>query len=143
MSILPEYDDSNIFRKIIEGIIPSVKVYEDDFTLAFMDVFPQSDGHVLVVHKMAAAAGLLDIDPLDLAELMRSTQMVAKAIERGLQPDGIRLVQFNGAPAGQTVFHLHFHLIPVYEGVEMKPHASKPADEVSLEPTAAKIRARL
>ncbi len=143
MSILPAYDDSNIFRKIVEGTIPSVKVYEDDFTLAIMDVFPQSDGHVLVVHKMAAAAGLLDIDPLDLSELIRSTQMVAKAIEKGLKPDGLRLIQFNGAPAGQTVFHLHFHLIPVYQGVEIKAHASTPAQAEILDPIAAKIRARL
>lgn len=144
MSLNTAYDSDNIFAKIIRGEIPSVKLHEDDDTLAFMDVFPQSEGHCLIIHKGATATNLFDIAPSDLATLTAAVQKVASAVRDGLKPDGVRIVQFNGAPAGQTVYHLHFHVIPVYEGRELGRHgAGEPADPSHLETTAAKIRSAL
>ncbi len=144
MSLKTVYDADNIFAKIIKGVIPCVKIAETGDTLAFMDVFPQSEGHCLVVHKNIQATNLLDINADDLTVLMNAVQRIAAGVNDGLEPDGIRIAQFNGAPAGQTVFHLHFHIIPVYEGRALASHASGgPADTAILEPTAAKIRAAL
>ena len=138
------YDDDNIFAKIIRGEMGCVKLYETDDVLAFMDVFPQSDGHCLVIHKKATATNLLDIDGDDLSTLTTAVQKVAAGVKAGLNPDGIRIAQFNGAPAGQTVYHLHFHVIPAYEGVPMGQHASGgPASADSLEPIASRIREQI
>lgn len=123
MTLHAPYDDANIFAKILRGEMPCFKVYEDDTVLAFMDVFPQSRGHTLVIPK-APSTNLLDTDPDILAELITHLQRVAKAVESALSPDGIVITQFNGAPAGQTVFHLHFHIIPRYNSADVKPHAS-------------------
>jgi len=121
-----------------------VKLFESDEILAFMDVFPQSDGHCLVIHKQAMATNLFDIDEDSLAALMVGVQKIALAVKDGLTPDGIRIVQFNGAPAGQTVFHLHFHVIPVYEGRALKEHAGgEPVEASVLEALAEKIRSAL
>lgn len=144
MSLDAEYDRDNIFAKIIRGEAPCVKVFETDDILAIMDVFPQSEGHCLILHKKSEAVNFLDIESGDLLALMEATQKVARAVKSALGPAGIRIVQFNGARAGQTVFHLHFHVLPVYEGVVVAAHASgKPADAAALEPIAAKIRAAL
>jgi histidine triad (HIT) family protein len=144
MSLEAQYDPDNIFAKIIRGDIPSVKLFETDAILAFMDVFPQSEGHCLVIHKQATATNLFDVDADVLASLTAAVQKLARAVKDGLTPDGIRIAQFNGAPAGQTVYHLHFHVIPVYEGRELGAHASGgPADTEGLEKIAAKIRAAL
>ena len=144
MSLTPAYDAENIFAKIIRGDIPSVKLCETDDILAFMDVFPQSDGHCLVIHKRATATDLFDIDKEMLASLMAGVQKIAGGVKDGLKPDGIRIVQFNGAPAGQTVFHLHFHIIPVYEGRALGAHAGgTPAEASALEVLAEKIRSAL
>lgn len=144
MSLETSYDAENIFAKIIRGELPCVKIYEDSELLAFMDVFPQSRGHCLVVHKKAKATNLLDIDNAALASLIGGVQKVANAVRKGLNPDGVRIAQFNGAPAGQTVFHLHFHIIPVFEGEALGAHASGgPKDAGELEPMAARIRAAL
>ena len=144
MSLETTYDPENIFAKIIRGDMPCAKIMETETTLAFMDAFPQSDGHCLVVHKNATAINLLDIGREDLAALIDSVQTVARAVKNGLAPDGMRIVQFNGAPAGQTVYHLHFHVIPAYEGVPLGRHASSgPEAMETLEATAAKIRAAL
>ncbi|GJL92877.1 HIT family protein [Hyphococcus sp.] len=144
MSIDAEYDRNNIFAKIIRGDAPSTKVYEDDKVLAIMDAFPQSEGHCLVLHKKSEAVNFLDVESSALSELTTATQKIANAIKSALNPAGIRVLQFNGARAGQTVFHLHFHILPVYEGVVVAAHASgKPADPAVLEPVAAKIRAAL
>ncbi|MHA7870834.1 MAG: HIT family protein [Hyphococcus sp.] len=144
MSLITPYDADNIFAKIIRGDMPSTKIYEDNDVLAFMDVFPQSEGHCLVIHKQATATNLLDIDPQKLGVLIAAVQKVAGAVVSGLKPDGVRVAQFNGAPAGQTVYHLHFHIIPVYEGEAIGRHASGgPVDADALEPTAEKIRAAL
>lgn len=144
MSLDAIYDNDNIFAKIIRGDIPSVKLYESDTILSFMDAFPQSSGHCLIVHKTSHAVNFLDIDKTALAELIVATQHVARAVKQGLAPAGIRIAQFNGARAGQTVFHLHFHVLPVYEGVVVAPHAGgKPADPAQLEAVASNIRAHL
>lgn len=144
MSLETQYDSDNIFAKITRGEMPSVKILETDKILAFMDVFPQSKGHCLVIHKNSEAVNFLDVDQEALSDIMAATQKVARAVNDGLKPDGIRILQFSGARAGQTVFHLHFHVLPVYEGVVVAAHASgKPADAESLEPIAAQIRSAL
>ncbi len=144
MSLDVAYDRENIFAKIIGGDVPSVKLYETNDILAFMDVFPQSEGHCLVVHKRTKATNLFDIDEKSLGALIAGVQKIARAVKDGLKPDGVRVMQFNGAPAGQTVYHLHFHVIPVYEGRALGGHArGTPAQTDALEKTAAKIRGAL
>ncbi len=139
MSLLPVYDADNIFQKIIAGEMPAVKVFEDEKTLAFMDVFPQSEGHTLIIHKEAHAVGVMDLPSSALQEIIVTVQKVAKAIDNALSPDGLRLVQFNGAAAGQTVFHAHFHVIPTYTNKKEKPHGSEMAPVATLEKIAAQI----
>ena len=132
------YDPSNIFGKILRGEIPAHKVYEDDSALVMMDIFPQSRGHTLVVPK-APSRNLLDADPAALAAVMPLVQKVANAVKWATNADGIRLAQFNEAPAGQTVFHLHFHVIPVYEGTPLAAHAGGKADDAELASLATAI----
>jgi histidine triad (HIT) family protein len=136
------YDPSNIFAKILRGEIPCVKVYEDDKTLAFMDVMPEAEGHVLVVPK-EPAENILDLSPEGMAAMMATTQKIAKAVDKALQPDGILLKQYNRAAAGQSVFHVHFHIVPRWEGVPMAPHGKVMIQAATLEPIAAKIRSAL
>ncbi len=144
MSLDGAYDDDNIFAKIIRGDIPAAKVFEDAHVLAFMDVFPQSRGHVLVISKTAKARNLLDVTPESLSRLMADVQKVAKAMRAALKPDGIVLTQFNGAAAGQTVFHLHFHLIPRYASAPLKAHGEGGmADPKALAALAQQIAAEL
>jgi len=143
MSIAGTYDPENIFAKILRGEMPCVKVFEDENTLAFMDVFPQSGGHILVIHKHEQARNLLDVSKDGLAQIMASVQKLTCAIDETLSPDGIIITQFNGAPAGQTVYHLHVHIIPKYEG-DLKLHASGGmADMDALNALAAQIKAAL
>lgn len=143
MSLDGTYDAGNIFAKILRGEAPAVKVYEDDHALAFMDVFPQAKGHTLVVPKGSTARNLLEEDPAKLAALIQSVQIVANAVRSALNPDGLVITQFNGAPAGQTVYHLHFHIIPRWEGVPMGRHAEGMADMDELKALAGQIAAKL
>ena len=143
MSLHSAYDPDNIFAKILRGEIPSVKVWEDDDVLAFMDVFPQSEGHVLVVSKTSKARNLLEIEPEVLATLTAAVQRTARAMERALKPEGFSLMQFNGEAGGQTVFHLHFHVIPRREGVPLAPHSGQMEKPEILAANAEKIRAAL
>lgn len=144
MSLAGAYDRDNVFAKILRGEIPSVKVFEDDRVLAFMDVFPQSEGHVLVISKVSEARTLLEAEPEVLADLALATQAVARAVPRALGCEGVSVMQFNGDAGGQTVFHLHFHVIPRWAGRALKGHAEpKMADVEDLKATAAKIRAAL
>lgn len=136
------YDPSNIFGKILRGEIPAHKVYEDDTALVMMDIFPQSRGHVLVIPK-AASRNLLDADAATLQAVMPLVQQVAKAVQAVTKADGIRLAQFNEAPAGQSVFHLHFHIIPAYEGSALAPHGGGKADDTELAALAKDIAAAL
>ena len=144
MSLTGTYDEANIFAKIIRGEIPAVKIYEDAEVLAFMDVFPQSPGHCLVISKTAKARNLFDIAPQDLTTVMLAVHKVARAANDALRPDGVVITQFNGAPAGQTVFHLHVHIIPRYEGAGLKGHGhGQMADMDELKAAASKIAAAL
>jgi len=136
------YDSSNIFAKILRGEIPCVKVYENDKTLALMDVMPEAEGHVLVIPK-EGAENILDLSSDGLAALMATTQKVAKAMDKAMSPDGILLKQYNRAAAGQSVFHVHFHIVPRWEGVPMAPHGKVMVEAAKLEPIAAKIRSAL
>ena len=136
------YDNGNIFAKILRGEIPCVKVYEDDKTLAFMDVMPQAEGHTLIVTK-EAAENALDLSEDGMTAMMLTTQKIARAVYKALDPDGIVLTQYNGAAAGQSVFHVHFHIIPRKAGNVLAPHARGMVDAKTLEPVAAKIRSAL
>lgn len=136
------YDTNNIFAKILRGEIPAHKVYEDTNVLAFMDVMPQATGHVLVVPK-AASRNILDADPATLGALIVTVQKVAIAAEEAFEADGVTIMQFNEAPAGQSVFHLHFHVIPRHEGVPLRPHSGKMEDGAVLAANAEKIREAL
>lgn len=143
MSLQTQYDPKNIFAKILSGEIPSAKVYEDARILSFMDAFPQSKGHTLVIPKVNAC-NLFDIAPDDLQNLIVRTQTIGRAVRDALAPDGIRLMQFNGEAGGQTVFHIHFHIIPVWEGENERPHAAgKMAGMNELKDLAAQIKAKL
>ena len=115
------YDDSNVFAKILRGEIPSHKVYEDADALVFMDAMPQAPGHTLIVPK-APSRNLLDADPMVLARLAPLVQRVARAVKAAFDADGVTVVQFNEPSSGQTVFHLHYHIIPRHEGVPLMPH---------------------
>ena len=136
------YDPHNIFAKILRGEIPSVKVYEDDKTLAFMDVMPEAEGHVLVIPK-EAAEDILSLSPDGLCAMMATVQRVARAVDKALGPGGILLKQYNRSPAGQSVFHVHFHIVPRWEDVPMAPHGKVMVEAARLEPIAAKIRSAL
>jgi histidine triad (HIT) family protein len=136
------YDPNNVFAKILRGDIPAARVYEDDRTLAFMDVMPQAQGHTLVISK-SPARNLFDISPEDLSSLIRATQHVARGVLEAFSPDGVRIAQFNEPAAGQTVFHIHFHIIPCYDGVPMRPHGRETMDNQILEEHAAKVRSAL
>ena len=136
------YDPNNVFAKILRGEIPAAKVYETATALAFMDVMPQSDGHTLVIPK-SDARNLYEVAPDALADLIKTTQLVALGVRKAFNPDGMRLVQFNEPAAGQTVFHIHFHIIPCYEGVDLRAHSRGFADKNVLEQHAARIREAL
>ena len=136
------YDRNNIFAGILRGEIPCAKVFEDARTLAFMDVMPEAEGHVLVVPK-EDAQDILDLSADGLAAMMATVQRVARAVDKALAPDGILLKQYNRAPAGQSIFHVHFHIVPRWEGVALAPHGKVMVDAATLEPIAAKIRSAL
>lgn len=144
MSLHGAYDTDNIFAKILRGEIPSVKVWEDDHVLAFMDVFPQSEGHVLIIAKQSQARNLLEVDPQTLQRLTAALQRTAKAVEKALKPEGLAIMQFNGEAGGQTVFHLHFHIVPRWADRDLKGHGHAPmADAATLKALADRIAAEL
>jgi len=118
-----DYDPDNIFAKIVRGDAPAAKVFEDHDVLAFMDVFPQGRGHTLVIHKRARARNLLEIEPEPLQAVILGVQRVARAVRAALKPDGVLVMQFNGQASGQTIYHLHFHVIPRWQGVPLGRHA--------------------
>jgi histidine triad (HIT) family protein len=136
------YDPSNIFAKVLKGEIPCHRLYEDDDTLVFLDIMPRSEGHALVITK-TAARDLFDVSPEALAKVMSVVKKLAPQIRDAVGADGVLIQQFNGAAAGQTVFHLHVHIVPVKQGVPLKPHAGQMADPAALAATAEKIRKKL
>ncbi|KQN06602.1 HIT family hydrolase [Sphingobium sp. Leaf26] len=145
MSLDGIYDDGNIFALILQGKIPSMKLYEDDTTFAFLDIMPQTKGHALVISKWSKARNLLEIEDEALGQVMATTKKVASAIRKALNPDGIQIAQYNGAPAGQTIFHLHVHILPRWEG-DPKGFAGHgeggQADPAALQALAEEIRAQ-
>jgi histidine triad (HIT) family protein len=138
----PAYDETNIFAKILRGELPCYKVYEDEVALAFMDVMPQADGHVLVLPK-SPARNILDADPGMLGKLMARVQKIALAVKEGLAADGVTILQYNEPASGQTVFHLHFHILPRWKDVTLRPHTGTPERPEVLEAFRAKIAAAI
>ena len=134
----PTYDPDNIFAKILRGEAPCTKIYEDDVSLAFLDVMPRAEGHTLVIPKVAAR-NLFDISPADLARLTLSVQTVAHAVKTGMEAEGIVIQQFNEAASGQQVFHLHFHILPRWTGVAIRPPGGPFQSAEALRPFAERI----
>lgn len=138
---MPDYDPENIFAKILSGDIPSIKVYEDGETLAFMDIMPRADGHILVIPK-TPCRNLLDASPEQLAACINSTQKLSHAVMRAFDAAGVTLQQFNETAGGQEVFHLHFHILPRHEGVSLRPPGTM-GDMDVLNANAEKIRSAI
>lgn len=136
------YDPANIFAKILRDELPAHNIYEDDATLVIMDIMPVSDGHVLVLPK-TPARNLLDVEPDSLARVIATTQKLARAAKAAFSADGVAIYQFNEPAAGQTVYHLHFHVVPRFEGVAQRPHGARKEDDAVLVANAGKLRAAL
>jgi len=143
MSLYGQYDPQNIFAMILRGEAPAYKIYEDADVLAFLDIFPQSRGHVLVIPKASQARNILEVEPAVLGTLMSAVQRLTCVIVDELQPDGVQIAQFNGAPAGQTVYHIHVHIIPRWEGQAPGVHGQGKADPQELEALQARLVKRL
>ena len=139
---MPAYDPNNLFAKILCGELPSYKVYEDDKALAFLDIMPRAPGHVLVLPK-APARNILDVEPEDLAHVMKVAQKIAKVSVEVFGADGVTLQQFSESAGGQVVFHLHVHVIPRQEGIALKAPASMKEDPEVLKEQAARLTAAL
>lgn len=142
MTLHAEYDPTNIFAKIMAGEMPCAKVFEDKDILVIMDAFPQSRGHCLVIPKRPVR-NLLELAPKDIGRLFGAVQRISQAVDKALSPDGIIVTQFNGAPAGQTVFHLHVHIIPKFEGEALNAHAGGMIESAALEQLAKQISEKL
>nr|WP_272211508.1 HIT family protein [Marinicella sp. W31]MDC2877400.1 HIT family protein [Marinicella sp. W31] len=136
---IAEYEDDNIFAKILRGEIPATRLYEDDNVVAIMDVMPQAPGHVLVIPRKASR-NLLDADPVVIGKAMAVVQKMAQAVKAAFDADGVFVAQFNEPAAGQTVFHLHFHVIPRHESIDLKRHSDGMEDPEVLAENADKIR---
>ena len=139
---MTSYDSTNIFAKILRGEIPCHKIFENEHCLAFMDVMPMTDGHCLVIPK-APSRGLLDADPAVLPQLMAVVQKLARAAVAAMAADGFQIRQYNEGAGGQTVFHLHFHILPMKDGVSLRAHTGQMADHAVLAKQAELIRAAL
>ena len=137
--IIMSYDKNNVFAKILLGEMPSHKVYEDDKTLAFMDIMPVAKGHTLVIPK-TNAANIFEMDEEYLAAVSKITKKIAAAIKQSLNPSGVIITQLNGSTAGQTVFHYHMHVIPVYDKAPFQPHPSSVEEPKTLDLVATTIK---
>ena len=140
MSDRDPYQPDNIFAKVLRGEIPCHRVYEDETALAFLDIMPQADGHTLVIPKLSVR-GIFDMPAADWGPFMQRVQKVAAAVKQGMRAEGMNLRQFDGAAGGQTVFHLHVHLIPRWEGVALRRHGELMEKPEILKANAEKIRA--
>ncbi|MDP3258385.1 HIT family protein [Bosea sp. (in: a-proteobacteria)] len=136
------YDTDNVFARILRGELPSHTVYEDEATVAIMDIMPRADGHVLVLPK-AACRNVLDAPPEALQAVALTTQRMARAVKAAFAADGVTIQQFNEAAGGQVVFHLHVHVMPRHDGVALRPHTGAMADAEVLKANAEKIRSAL
>jgi histidine triad (HIT) family protein len=139
---MAEYESDNIFAKILRGDLPAQKVYEDESTLAFMDVMPRGDGHTLVIPK-APSRNVLEMEEADLAPLFKTVQMVARAVKAGLGAEGVTIQQFNESAGGQVIFHTHVHILPRWTDTPLKPHTGQMEKPEVLAAHAEKIRAAL
>lgn len=142
INLTDAYDEGNIFAKILRGEIPSLKLYEDDHTLSFMDIMPQADGHCLVIPKEPAVT-FLDLSAESAAAVMATAKRVAPAVIKAVNAPGFMMVQLNSSHAGQTVPHYHMHILPRHEGLELKFHARDPEDMDKLSALAEKIRTHI
>jgi histidine triad (HIT) family protein len=133
------YDPQNIFARILRGELPCERLYEDAHTLAFMDIMPQAEGHALVITREPAET-LLELSPDGAAACIRTTQHLARAVQRAFDAPGILIAQVNGTAAGQTVPHVHFHVIPRRAGQPLLMHATVRADPDQLRLQAERIR---
>ena len=138
MKLDEAYDDENIFAKILRGDLPSFRVYEDTDTIAFMDIMPQSPGHVLVIPRNPST-NLLSISSADAQAVMRTTHKIAPSIRTAMQAEGFMIVQLNGSEAGQTVPHFHMHIVPRHGGIDIGFHARDVADMDELAKIGEKI----
>ncbi|MDQ0327265.1 histidine triad (HIT) family protein [Rhodopseudomonas julia] len=136
------YDNDNVFAKILRGEIPAIKLFEDDHTLAIMDIMPRGDGHCLIIPK-APSRNILDIDLEDLQHVVATVQRLGRAVVKAFEADGLTISQFSEPAGGQVIFHTHFHVLPRFEGVELKPHSGDMADQAVLQEQAVKIKAAL
>ena len=143
MSLDGAYDPNNIFVRLMRGELPCAKVFEDADTFAFMDAYPQGRGHALVIHKRSRARNLMEAQPDELNALIASVKRLASAMRQALKPDGVTVMQFNGAASGQTIFHLHFHVIPRWEGTPLGRHGAGSTEPGELTALAAQIAAAL
>ena len=146
MSLDGDYDDTNVFALMVAGKIPYARIFEDERTLAFLDIQPQSRGHSLVISKWSRARNILEIEHEALREVMGTVQRVATALRATLAPDGLQIAQFNGGDAGQTIFHLHVHVIPRWQGDPIglhRPATSKAGDPAELAALAERIAANI
>ncbi|RFC62428.1 HIT domain-containing protein [Fulvimarina endophytica] len=139
---MPAYDDSNIFGRMLRGEIPAITVYEDEDTLVIMDIMPQTKGHCLIIPK-APSRNLLDASDEALARTIPIVAKIARAAKKAFEADGVQIIQFNEEAAGQTVFHLHFHVIPSYAGTESRKHAAGEVDRDVLKEHCEAIKAAL
>lgn len=144
MSLNGTYDEGNVFARVLRGEIPVIKVFEDDGVLAFLDLYPQTRGHTLVVPKKIKARTFLDMPEAEVGPFLARVHRVARGVTKALKPDGVVITQFNGAPGGQTIFHVHFHIIPRYEGKALAGHGhANKADVAELESLAREIAAAI
>jgi len=143
MSLHGAYDPANIFAQILAGKADCYRLYEDEDCLCFLDLFPQSFGHTLVIPKHVKARNILDIDGEVLSKVMRVVQKLSAVLVEELQPDGVQIMQFNGSAAGQTVFHLHVHIIPRYSDEHLAKHGGGRADEAMLKALQERLTARI
>jgi len=143
MSLHGSYDESNVFAQILAGKVDCYKIYEDADCLSFLDLFPQSLGHTLVIPKHARARNILEVDGQTLAKVMQVVQKMSRVLVEELQPDGLQIMQFNGAPAGQTVFHLHMHIIPRYSGEALSRHSGGRGEDSVLKALQQRLQTRI
>jgi histidine triad (HIT) family protein len=143
VSLYGVYDSNNVFARILRGELPCYRVYENTETLAFLDLFPQSRGHTLVIPKRGTARNLLEVDPANLVHLMAAVQKIARAVVSVLEPDGVQIFQFNGGLGGQSVYHIHVHIVPRWPGQPLGLHGQKKGDPKELESLARLISAKL
>lgn len=143
MSIYGDYDPHNIFAKVLRGEVPCYRVYENDDVLSFLDLFPQSRGHTLVIPKKEQARNLLELSDAAMEPLFSAVKKVMQAVVDEVEPDGVQMFQFNGGEGSQSVYHLHVHIVPRWPGQILGMHGQVKGDPTELEILAGRLRTRL